>query len=98
MSETAVLRGRTDDTTAIVRWAYRCGTCGEAVPVGLPCAGCPPHPGVAIVGCCDCHRIRAFASEAAEHVAQRHESARGHTVWVVPDQSMLAPGHPARPA
>lgn len=98
MSDTTVLRTRTDDTSAIVRWAYRCGTCGDGVPVGLPCMSCPPHPGVAIVGCCDCNRTRAFASQVADHVAQRHEAARGHLTWVVLDQSMLPPGEVPRPA
>ena len=100
MGDTAVLRRQPDDGTAIarVRWAYRCGTCGEGVSVGLPCASCPPYVGVAVVGCCDCDRTRAFASEVADHVAQRHEAARGHLTWVVLDQSMQAPGEPRRTA
>lgn len=100
MGETAVLPRLVPGAveTAPVRWAYRCGTCGAGVSAGLPCASCLPHPGVAVVGCADCGRTRAFATEAASRVAQRHEVARGHVAWVVLDQSMLAPGVPSRPA
>lgn len=98
MSDAAVLHRRPDDASAIVRWAYRCGTCGERVPVGLRCPSCTSHPGVAVVGCCDCDRTRTFASEAADVVAQKHEAARGHVTWVVLDQLMLWPGEAPRRA
>lgn len=75
---------------------YRCGTCGSAITTPSPCPRCEPRPGVAIVGCFDCRRCRTFASDVAPEVAQKHVRATAHRTWVVPEQSVMAPGQPVQ--